>query len=92
MISYLFNKQTLHVEGLFVEQIAFYKSTNAKILLNICSNSPKCGQTCTHGTGTSMNNESIIMMAAIETEALLGAEKLVATTSRRQTGTHNNQL
>ena len=39
-----------------------------------------------------MNNESIITMAATETEALVGVEKLVATTSRWQTGTHNNQL
>jgi hypothetical protein len=39
-----------------------------------------------------MNDESAITMAAAETEALAGAEKLVATISRQQTGTHNNQL
>jgi hypothetical protein len=39
-----------------------------------------------------MNNESVITMAATKTEASAGAEKLVATTSQRQTGTHNNQL
>jgi hypothetical protein len=39
-----------------------------------------------------MNNESVIMMAAAKTEASAGAEKLVTMTSRRQTGTHNNQL
>ena len=39
-----------------------------------------------------MNNESVITMAATETEALAGAEKLVAMTSRQQMGTHNNQL
>ena len=38
------------MEGLFVQQIAFYKSTNAKISLNVCSNSPKYRQTCTRGT------------------------------------------
>ena len=31
-------------------------------------------------------------MAAAETEALAGVEKLVATTSWRQTGTHHNPL
>jgi hypothetical protein len=39
-----------------------------------------------------MNNELVITMAAAKTEALVRAEKLVTTTSRRQTGTHNNQL
>jgi hypothetical protein len=39
-----------------------------------------------------MNNELVITMAAAKTEATVGAEKLVTTTSRRQTGTHNNQL
>jgi hypothetical protein len=39
-----------------------------------------------------MNNEPVITMAAAKTEALAGAEKLVTTTSRWQTGTHNNQL
>jgi hypothetical protein len=39
-----------------------------------------------------MNNESVITMAAAKTEASAGAEKLVTTTSRRQMGTHNNQL
>jgi hypothetical protein len=39
-----------------------------------------------------MNNESIITMVATETEASAGTEKLVATTSWRQAGTHNNQL
>jgi hypothetical protein len=39
-----------------------------------------------------INNELVIMMAATKTEALVGAEKLATTTSRRQTGTHNNQL
>jgi hypothetical protein len=32
-----------------------------------------------------MNNESVITMAATETEVLVGAEKLVAMTSRQQT-------
>ncbi len=41
------------MEDIFVKQIAVYKSTNSKMLLNICSNLPKCGQTCTRGTGTS---------------------------------------
>jgi hypothetical protein len=39
-----------------------------------------------------MNNELVITMVAIEKEASTGVEKLVALTSRRQTGTHNNQL
>jgi hypothetical protein len=39
-----------------------------------------------------MNNESVIMRAAAETKASAGAEKLVATTSQWQMGTHNNQL
>jgi hypothetical protein len=72
-----------HVEHMFVEQIAFYKPTNATILLN---NLVQVEQELL------MNNESVITMAVAETEALAGAEKLVARTSRQQTGTHNNQL
>ena len=39
-----------------------------------------------------MNKELVITMAAAETEASVEAEKLVATTSRQQTGTQNNKL
>jgi hypothetical protein len=39
-----------------------------------------------------MNNESVIAMAAAKTEASVGAEKLVTTTSQQPTSTHNNQL
>ncbi len=81
------------MEGVFVNQIAFYKSTNAKILPNIHCNLPICRQVSTRGTGTSNEyNELVITMVAAETETSAGVEKLVATTSRRQTGTHNNQL
>ena len=39
------------MEHIFVEEIiAFYKSTNTKIALNIYSNLPKCRQACTGGT------------------------------------------
>jgi hypothetical protein len=39
-----------------------------------------------------MNNKSVITMVAAKTEASTVAEKLVATTSWWQMGTHNNQL
>ena len=71
------------MEGLsFVEKIAFYKSTNTNIPLNVCS---------VHVEQDPLMNRSKVM-AATETEALAGAEGLVATTSQRQTGTDNNQL
>jgi hypothetical protein len=36
------------------------------------------------------NNELVITIVAAKTEASAGVEKLVTTTSRRQTGTQNN--
>ncbi len=80
------------MEGLFVEQIGIYKSTNPKLLLNIaviCQNADKRVRV---EQELLMNNESVITMAAAKTEASVGAEKLVIRTSRRQRGTHNNQL
>jgi hypothetical protein len=55
----------------------------------ICQNADKCVHV---EQGFLMNDQSVITMAAAETEVLAGMETLVATTSQRQTGTHNNQL
>ena len=70
----------------------FYKSTNAKILLNICSKLPNANIRV-HVEQYPLMSRSATMAAA-KLEALVAAEKLVlvATTSWWQTGTDNNQL
>jgi hypothetical protein len=60
---------------MFFKQIAFFKSTNTKILLNIHRNSPKCGQTCT--CRPVPPTESVNDDGGGKMEAVAMAEKLV---------------
>jgi hypothetical protein len=72
----------------YVQQIAFYKSTNVKILLNVCSNWPTCGQTCPHGTRPS---NVLVINDCGDKKRASGSSRKVGGNDKRAADRHGQQ-